>query len=38
VFARVTAGMEVVDRVMECDVIERIDVTAGPGKPKAARR
>jgi len=38
VFARVTAGMDVVDRVLECDVIERIDVMDGPGKPKSALR
>ena len=38
VFARVTAGMEMVDRVLECDVIERFDVMDGPGKPKSARR
>jgi cyclophilin family peptidyl-prolyl cis-trans isomerase/HEAT repeat protein len=28
VFARVTAGLDVLDRVLECDVIERVDVIA----------
>jgi len=31
VFARVISGMEVVDRVLECDVIEKIEVIVGPG-------
>jgi cyclophilin family peptidyl-prolyl cis-trans isomerase/HEAT repeat protein len=31
VFARVISGMEVVDRVLECDVIQKIEVIVGPG-------
>jgi len=40
VFARVTSGMDVVDRVLECDIIERIEVVvaSGPKEPDPRSR
>ncbi|MHB8095812.1 MAG: peptidylprolyl isomerase [Candidatus Aminicenantales bacterium] len=32
VFARVTSGMEVVDKVLECDVIEKIEILSVAGR------